>query len=415
MEGELNQTPLGELCDLDRGITYGIVKVGDFVVGGVPVIRGGDIRNGRIVFDHEKRVTEEVSQQFQRTILKGGEILINLIAEPGHTAIVPPELAGANVSRDVGVIPLVDTVDHRYVNYCLRSPAAVHWLTSRLQGSVTQKINLGTLRDLPIPTPDLTEQRAIAHILGTLDDKIELNRRMNETLEQVARALFKSWFVDFDPIRARSEGHDPGLPSEIADLFPDSFEDSELGEIPKGWRVVSLDQMASIQGGKQLPTGECRPNGAFPVYGANGIMGYAERTTHEGFAIAFGRVGAYCGSIHWVYRGAWVNNNASSVVPPRWPEFVLESMLGFDFDSLRTGSAQPFIPNSTLASASVLRPRDEILDTFCATVRLLRLKQDVTERQSATIASLRDALLPRLISGELRVADPTRFLERVAA
>ena len=91
--------------------------------------------------------------------------------------------------------------------------------------------------------PPLAEQRAIAHILGTLDDKIELNRRMNETLEAMARALFKSWFVDFDPVRAKAEGRDPGLPQPLADLFPDSFEDSELGEIPKGWRAASVDEV----------------------------------------------------------------------------------------------------------------------------------------------------------------------------
>jgi type I restriction enzyme, S subunit len=116
---------LGDVCDPDRGITYGIVKVGEFVPDGVPVIRGGDIRNGAIVFDDEKRVSREISQQYRRTILKGGEIVVNLIAEPGHTAIVPPELAEANVSRDVGVIPLNDSVDHKYVNYCLKSPDSV--------------------------------------------------------------------------------------------------------------------------------------------------------------------------------------------------------------------------------------------------------------------------------------------------
>ena len=95
-----------------------------------------------------------------------------------------------------------------------------------------------------MPLPPLAEQRAIAHILGTLDDKIELNRRMNETLEAMARALFKSWFVDFDPVRAKAEGRDPGLPKPLADLFPDSFEDSELGEIPKGWEVGTLGDVA---------------------------------------------------------------------------------------------------------------------------------------------------------------------------
>jgi type I restriction enzyme S subunit len=251
------------------------------------------------------------------------------------------------------------------------------------------------------PVPPLLEQRAIAHILGTLDDKIDSNRRMNETLEAIARALFKSWFVDFDPVRTKAKG--PGLPKPIADLFPDRFEDSELGEIPEGWRVAALVELATIQGGKQLPTEECMPVGTFPVFGANGVMGYAERTTHAEFVIAFGRVGAYCGSVHWTYSGAWINNNASSVVPSRWPEFVLQSMLGTDFVGMRTGSAQPFIPNSSLASLQVVRPPDEVLDAFCSLVRPLRLMEQGSQKQSRTLAALRDTLLPKLISGEIRV------------
>jgi len=176
---EWPSTPLGELCDSERGITYGIVKVGDFVPGGVPVVRGGDIRGGRIDCDDSKRVTEEISNQFRRTILKGGEIVLNLIADPGHSAIVPRELAGHNVSRDVAVIPLDGSADVRFVDFFLKSKIAVDWLTARLQGSVTQKINLGTLRELPVPTPPLAKQKAIAAVLGALDDKIELNRRMN--------------------------------------------------------------------------------------------------------------------------------------------------------------------------------------------------------------------------------------------
>ena len=102
------------------------------------------------------------------------------------------------------------------------------------------------IEDFSFYLPPPNEQQAIAHILGTLDDKIELNRRMNETLEAMARALFKSWFVDFDPVRAKAEGRDPGLPKHLADLFPDSFEDSELGEIPKGWRIVRVADLADI-------------------------------------------------------------------------------------------------------------------------------------------------------------------------
>ena len=153
MSSEWTSVPLGQLCHPERGITYGIVKVGDFVPDGVPVIRGGDIRDGTIVCDDSKRVSEEVSNQFRRTILKGGEIVLNLISEPGHSAIAPHALAGHNVSRDVAVIPLGEKVDVRFIDFFLRSPTAINWLHARMQGSVTQKINLGTLRELPVTPP----------------------------------------------------------------------------------------------------------------------------------------------------------------------------------------------------------------------------------------------------------------------
>src|SRR3990170_5637489 len=125
-------------------------------------------------------------------------------------------------------------------------------------GSAIPSTSREAFYSLPVRVPPPDEQRAIARILGTLDDKIELNRRMNVTLEAMARAIFKSWFVDFYPVRAKSEGRDPGLPKNIADLFPDRFEDCELGEIPAGWNVVVLEELATIQGGKQLPSEECK-------------------------------------------------------------------------------------------------------------------------------------------------------------
>lgn len=419
MAGELSHTPLGDLCDPDRGITYGIVKVGDFVPGGVPVIRGGDIRNGRIVFDDEKRVTPEVSQQFQRTILRGGEIVINLIAEPGHTAIVPQELAGANVSRDVGVIPLNDTVDHRYVDYCLKSPMAVQWLHSRLQGSVTQKINLGVLRELPVPTPALPEQRAIAHILGTLDDKIELNRRMNETLEAMARALFKSWFVDFDPVRAKAERRDPGLPKPVADLFPDSFEDSELGEIPKGWEVKSLDEIANFLNGLAL---QKYPPGDGPTLPVIKIAQLRKGDTEDAdrcnidvpseYMIDDGDVlFSWSGSLECVLwtggRGA-LNQHLFKVTSaefPKWFYYLCIHQHLPDFRHIAAGKATTMghIQRHHLTGAKVVVPGPSI---FKAADRAIApLIELVTKRrlESRMLATLRDALLPKLISGELRI------------
>lgn len=299
--------------------------------------------------------------------------------------------------------------DRRFCYYLLKSLD----LASFNAGSGVPTLNRNHIHPLPVQIPeDVMEQRAIAHILGTLDDKIELNRKINETMEGIARVIFKSWFVDFGPVRAKAEGRDPGIPQPLADFFPDRFEDSEMGEIPAGWDVLELSELSVIKGGRQLSTEECRSVGQFPVFGANGIMGYTDRASHNGFVIAFGRVGAYCGSVHWSYGGAWINNNASSVVPIRWPEFILQSMLNADFEGMRMGSAQPFIPNSSLARLQLVRASDEVLDSFCSVVRSLRLKEQALENESCTIAALCNTLLPKLISGELRVPESEHFIER---
>jgi type I restriction enzyme S subunit len=335
-----------------------------------------------------------------------------------------PDKARAVASTEFLVLSPRDGVDRRFLKYLMLSPAVRSAMEARVTGTSGshQRVRPSDLLSISVEIPvDLQEQRAIAHILGTLDDRIELNRRMSETLEAMARALFKAWFVDFEPVRAKMEGRWqrgqslPGLPAHLYDLFPDRLVDSELGEIPEGWKVGKLGELADIQGGKQLPTDECRPSGMFPVFGANGIMGYTNRTTHDEFVIAFGRVGAYCGSVHWTYSGAWINNNASSVVPKRWHEFVLQTMIEADFESMRTGSAQPFIPNSSLAALPVIRAADEVMDEFCRILRALRLKQHASLRESRTLAALRDALLPKLIRGEIRLKDAERFLkERIS-
>ena len=150
-------------------------------------------------------------------------------------------------------------VDFRFLCHWLNSPVMALHIHGYRDGSVAERLNLPTIRALPVALPPLSEQTAIAEILGTLDDKIELNRRMNETLEAMARALFKSWFVDFDPVRAKAEGRDPGLPQHIADLFPDSFEESELGEVPAGWRRESMLSYADLLSGGT-------PNTSIPEY-----------------------------------------------------------------------------------------------------------------------------------------------------
>jgi type I restriction enzyme S subunit len=426
MAGELNSKPLGDLCDPERGITYGIVKVGDYVVGGIPVIRGGDIREGRIVFDGEKRVTEEVSQQFKRTILKGGEILVNLIAEPGHTAIVPPALAGANVSRDVAVIALNDEVDHKYVDYCLKSPMAVNWLRARLQGSVTQKINLGTLRDLPIPTRPRDEQRAISHILGTLDRKLELNRMMNETLAAIARALFKSWFVDFDPLRAKAEKRDPGVPRTLADLFPSSFEQSEVDDIPQGWKVVGLDEIGRFLNGLALQKFPPQDGRFLPVIKIAQLRSEdtsdadkASADLASDYVVNDGDVlFSWSGSLEcilWASGKGALNQHlfkVTSDVYPKWFYFLWIGEHLEEFRHIAAGKATTMghIQRGHLSAAKVLIPAAELLNEM--THHFAPLINQIVQLKiaSKTLSAIRDALLPKLISGDLCVPDVERIM-----
>jgi type I restriction enzyme S subunit len=387
---------------------------------GLPFARAGNIRDG-FQFDDADRFPEAAIGRVGNKTSEPGDVVFTSKGTVGRFAFVradtprfvySPQLCfWRSLNRNV--------IEPRFLFYWMFGwEFNVQFKGVAGQTDMAEYVSLADQRKMHITLPPLPEQRAIAHILGTLDDKIECNRRMSQTLEAMARALFQAWFVDFEPVRAKLAGRWrrgqslPGLPAHLYDRFPNRLVDSPLGPIPEGWEVGTLGDLADIQGGKQLPTQQCKPYEQFPVFGANGIMGFAARNTHEGFVIAFGRVGANCGSIHWTYGGAWINNNASSVVPKRWPEYVLQAMLATDFEGMRTGSAQPFIPNSALAAAHVLRAPDSVLDAFCAVTRPLRLRQHVADRTSRTLAALRDALLPKLISGQIRVKDAERFLKK---
>ena len=189
--------------------------------------------------------------------------------------------------------------------------------------------------------PPLAEQRAIAHILGTLDDKIELNRRMNETLEAMARALFKSWFVDFDPVRAKAEGRDPGLPKPLADLFPDSFEDSELGEIPKGWKVGPLEEALVLQRGFDLPV-TLRTPGLYPVLAASGPSGTHNEFMVRGPGVTTGRSGVL-GNVFYVDSDFWPLNTSLWAKEFRHsrPAYAFHLLRGIDLALFNAGSAVP--------------------------------------------------------------------------
>jgi len=252
MGGEWRKTTIGQLFSSDGGSVktgpFGTtLKAKEYSTEGVPLISVGEVGYGALrVHDKTPKAPCEVVERLPEYLLEAGDIVFGRKGAVDRSAIVKPEQAGWFLGSDGIRLRLPKTCDPRFVAYQLQSQNSRSWLLQHATGTTMASLNQNIIERVPIILPPLAQQRAIVHILGTLDDKIELNRRMNETLEAMARALFKSWFVDFDPVRAKCRGARPCAPTDIANLFPDSFEDSELGEIPEGWEIATLFDFATL-------------------------------------------------------------------------------------------------------------------------------------------------------------------------
>lgn len=301
-------------------------------------------------------------------------------------------------------------------------------------GSAQPSLNRNFVHPIQVHVPALPEQKAIAHVLGTLDDKIELNRRLNETLEGLARALFKSWFVDFDPVRAKSEGRNSGLQQNVADLFANSFAPSEHGEIPSGWRLRPIGELASVCGGSTPSTKE-------PSYWEDGIHFWAtpkdlstlktpvlldteRKITDAGLAqissgllpagtvlmssrapIGYLAIAEVPVAINQGFIAMKPAGGVSNLFLLRWAESAYDRIV-----SHANGSTFLEISKSSFRPILVTTPPDEVMKEFDRIARPLHSRIVCNERASRTLVEVRNALLPKLVSGELRIRDAERIV-----
>lgn len=306
--------------------------------------------------------------------------------------------------------------DDLFVYYLSRLPQFRSFAIARMEGSSgRQRVPASTLKKYSFECPPTyDEQRAIAHIFGSLDDKIEINRQMNETLEAMVRTVFKSWFVDFDPVRAKAEGRDTGLPEEIAALFPDSFEDSELGEIPKGWTIGNMDNICTICSGKRPPDKVIFSSKKYsiPVYGGNGISWFTSDYLYNPPLVVTGRVGTL-GTSFLVRENVWVSDNALSIFPNEISDekFIYLLIPYLNLENLNSGSTQPLLTQNALKRLRIILPDLRVMKKFSSFTENLFSKIDQNKIENIVLSSLRDTLLPKLISGELRVPDAEKFIE----
>lgn len=228
---------------------------------GYPYVAIPQLRGGHIDFTNARRITPGHFAEWTRKAKPAAhDVVLSRRCNPGETAYVRQGLEFALGQNLVLLRADGSRIYPPFLRWFVRGPAWWDQVGKFLNvGAVFDSLKCADVPNFMLRVPPLDEQRAIAHILGTLDDKIELNRRMSETLEAMARALFKSWFVDFDPVRAKAEGRDPGLPQPLADLFPTRLVDSELGEIPEGWEVTSLPEVIEVNPTRSLRKGDVAP------------------------------------------------------------------------------------------------------------------------------------------------------------
>ena len=254
------------------------------------------------------------------------------------------------------------------------------------------------VRDLRVPK--LAEQEAIASVLGALDDKIELNRRMNETLEETARAIFKDWFVDFGPTRAKMEGRAPYLAAEIWSHFPDRLDDEGK---PEGWEEKRVEDILELAYGKALKASE-RTEGPVPVYGSGGITGYHNEPLIEGPSVIVGRKGTV-GVLYWEDRPFFPIDTVFYVRPKAQLTFCYYHLQTLGLEAMNTDAAVPGLNRNNVYRLSVPWSDDELRTQFDLLAAALRQRIRANSEEIETLATTRDFLLPKLMSGEVRVKD----------
>jgi type I restriction enzyme S subunit len=425
-----NSWTWSRLDDVSEGVfdcphsTPKLTNTGPFVV------RTQDIITGVFRADQAGRVSEETyADRIARVTPSRGDLLYSREGTYfGIAAEVPEETRVCLGQRMVLIRPDKRRLDFSFLCHWLNSPIMAAHIHGYRDGTVAERLNLPTIRALPVLIPPLAEQKAIAGVLGALDDKIESNRRMNVTLEAMARALFQSWFVDFDPVRAKLNGRKPaGIDGATAALFPDSFQESSLGAIPRGWEVCPLSEKIQLLSGGTPKTSE-------PAYWEGDIPWYSVRdapTESDVWVIRTDK--------HVTKHG--ITNSAAQIFPEKTtiisargtvgrlaltavPMAMNQSCYGvrgiagyteyFTYYSLREATAQlqqrthgtvfDTITTETFKTLDCIFPTPKITTAFDKLVEPLLSQIRANLLQSRTLAALRNTLLPKLLTGELNLA-----------
>lgn len=446
------------LEDLADEITVGFVgsMTSEYVEKGIPFLRSKNVDPLTINTDDLKFISSEFDQRISKSHLQPGDVVIVRTGKPGTCAVVPEWLTAANCS-DLVIVRCNSKIDSHFLAYYVNEAAAGH-VNAHLVGAVQQHFNVASARKLRVRLPPPTEQARIVNVLRVFDKKVELNRQTNQTLESMSQALFKSWFVDFDPVidnalaagneipeplaaraaarRAlREQGADKtnqlhALPEHIRQLFPSRFQlTEELGWIPEGWEIKPLDQVAHYQNGLALQ--KFRPNSENDEYLPVLKIAHLKQGSTDGKEKAATTIKPECivndGDVVFSWSGSlmvdiWsggkaaLNQHLFKVTSNHFPKWFyyhftknhLEEFIRIAADKAVT---MGHIKREHLSRALCVVPDSDILKQGTLVVGQLIDKQLQVRSSNTALTDLRDALLPKLLSGELRIPEAEKVLD----
>ena len=405
------------------------MKADLYVPAGVRVIRGNNLSGRREPEGDYVYVSEETADALASCCLMPGDLVFPHRGNIGEVGITPDDGLRYMLSTSLMKLsPDRKRVEPLYLMYFFKSAVgrAALLMNASQVGTPGIATPLKSLRGIQLPLPPLTAQRQIADMLTKLDDRITLLRETNATLEGIAQALFKSWFVDFDPVRAKMEGRAPeGMDEATAALFPDGLEDSELGLVPKGWRNVSLKEVVSIHDSKRIPlSGQERERrkGPYPYYGAAALMDAVDGYLFDGVYLLTGEDGSVADVngypiMQYVWGKFWVNNHAHILQGKDGvaTEHVMLSMQRTNITPYITGAVQAKLSQTNMWRINFLKPTQDVAVSFSSLLEPLFVRYRHNSEAAQTLATLRDTLLPRLISGQLRLPQAEAVLEEACA
>ncbi len=405
MAVEWKRVAVDEVCEL---IVDCVNKTAPVVEELTPykMLRTTNIKGGRIDREECRRVSRETFVKWtRRADVRRGDVILTREAPLGEVGYVDFDDAVFLGQRLMQYRANPALLEPRFLLYSFLSKDLQNQFGAHEgSGSTVSHIRVGDCSKFQLSLPPLAEQKAIAAVLGALDDKIELNRRMNETLEEMARALFQSWFVDFDPVRAKLDGRQPvGLDPATAALFPTHFDHKAKGVVPTGWNLKRWGEIATLEYGKSIRDYK-ESRGRFRVFGTNGPIGFHDEALCNCAGIVIGRKGAYRG-VHYSPDPFFVIDTAFYLKPKvkldlKWAYYEL---LRFDINSMDSGSAIPSTSRDDFYGIPVIVPPTEVQAAYGKIVGGWFAKAFASDHESRTLATLRDTLLPKLLSGELNI------------